>query len=141
MRKNKANAKASLKNKKNKTGQSSNPGYNDSDTVGVGNIASESCELIKMVFFKTAKIKKNQTDTFLVHFRQPEDEIDELSEVQIRGYLLKNNKDHLEKIKLCYCSKEEKRKELSRGLYLHRTKKITKFLKKKKISKRKIELE
>lgn len=94
-----------------------------------------------MVFFKPAKIKKCQTDTFLVHFRQPKDEIDELSEVQMRNYLLKFDVDHLVKIKLCYCSKEEKQQELSRGLYLHRTKKITNFLKEKNIPKQKIELE
>ena len=99
------------------------------------------CDIIKMVFFKLAKIKHYQTDTFLVHFRQPENEVDELSEVQIRGYLLKSNGDRLLKIKLCYCNNEEKQNEFERGLFLQRTGKIKKFLKEKKIPKRKIELE
>jgi hypothetical protein len=141
MRRNKANAKLSLKNKQDRTKKDKDRRSPDSDTTDVVNVFDGSCELIKMVFFKTEKIKRHQTDTFLVHFSIPENEIDELSQVQIRGYLLKNDNDHLIKIKLCYCSTEEKENELSRALYLQRTKKLTRFLNEKKIPKRKIELE
>lgn len=136
IRRNRANAKLNLKNKKRKTKHTS---Y--SDSISIGNISAQSCELIKMVFFKLRKINQPPTDTFLVHFRQPEDEIDELSEIQIRGYLLKIDLNQLSKIKLCYCTNSEKKNELSRGLYLQRSKKITRLLKDKGISKQKIELE
>jgi hypothetical protein len=135
IRKNRSNSKNTRKVK------SYNINSENNDTTGFGNMSTASCDIIKMVFFRSVKTNHDQTDTFLVHFRQPENEIDELSEVQIRGYLMKNNKAHILKIKLCYCSKEEKQNEFGKGLFLQRTGKIKKFLKEKNILKRKIESE
>lgn len=141
VRKNKANAKASLKNKNDKIKGGYDPNYAEGDTTSYRKGDPSICNNIKVVFFKKDKVKRDQTDTLTIGFRQPENEINDLDEVQIRGYLYKNDKNHIIKIKLCDCDQNSKKNEVSRAAYLQRSSKLTQYLKDKKTPKRKIELE
>lgn len=139
IRKNRSNAKASLKSKTDKTKAGSDPNYAGIDTSSYGKGDPFICTTIKVVFFKKAKVKRDQTDTLTIGFIPPNNELNQLDEVQIRGYLYKNNRDHIIKIKLCDCDKNEN--EVSKAAYLQRSAQLTKYLKANKIPKKKIELE
>ncbi len=114
--------------------------YSDTDTSSYTLGARGNCDNIKIVFFKKVKVKKHQTDTFVVGFRQPGNEIHDLSEVQIRSYLFENGRDHLMKIKLLDCDNSN-RTEANHHYYLLKASKISAYLQEKKIPKKMIELE
>jgi hypothetical protein len=137
MRRNKANSKASL-NKKNKNKVIDN-GYNLNDTLGYGKGDPSFCNEVKIVFFKRITQNKSKKDTIVVSFK--ENEILELDQVQLDGYIYKNGTSDLIKVKLCDCNKKSMQNEYSKATYLQRSSKISSYLKEKRISKRKIELE
>lgn len=141
VRKNKANAKASLKSKKDKLNGGNSPNYSTSDTTTYSKGIPAVCNQLKLVFFKSTKRKNQKTDTLIIGFTDFENEINALDKVQIDGYLQKHTRDDIIKVKLCDCDKNTLQSDVSRAVYLKRSSKTTYYLKTHKIPKRKVELE
>jgi len=133
MRRNKANSKAGLNKKK--KGVAIDNGYNPNDTLGyAGGSTAATCNEVKVVFFN-----RSTNDTIIVGFQS--NEIAELDQVQLNGYLYKNNTSDIIKVKLCDCASNNHETEYSKGSYLQHAAKVSTHLKSKGVPKRKIEFE
>jgi hypothetical protein len=136
-----ANARKRRSQAKDSMKQSKKRMLSESDTSALAFSDPGNCDNLKLVFFKKIKVKKYQTDTLILGFRQPENEMSGTDEVMIRNYLLKNGLDHLVKIKLCDCDIHSKYSEIHHSFYLRRAFKTRDYLKEKKVPKKMIELE
>jgi len=137
MRRSKANSKANTT--KNKKGKPINH-YNPNDTLSYASGNRDQCNTLKVIFFKKDGRKNWQTDTLRVGFDHLANLINELDQVQLNGYIYKNEKTTIFKIKLCDCDKKNE-SDFTRSLYLQRATTASKYFKLKGFSKRKIELE
>jgi len=139
VRKSKANSKASLKKKKQNKEIDNNYNPNDTLTYSAKGLSS-NCHALNIVFYKKDGFKKEKRDTLTINFDEETKEITNLDQVQINGYLIKNDKATIIKIKIFDCDQKNK-SEYSRSLYLQRSTKTSHYFKSKGIMRRKIELE